>query len=243
MFYFKNATCACFQTFLWDAVQSATDVGSLPLVFNSAQQQESLALVYESYTDDIVSPSLAPGIITECLITEVLLVELSDDGEDDISNRTTLINGTEIAVEFSCIWTSRYTTVDYLPERFLDFVTNNLSTLVDDMQDAGLPVLEAFPPTRRQFESAPSQPDANATTTMPSKYPDLEQGTEPTATTAPDVSTGDLSAGAIAALSIGMLGCLLLCFYLGYRRKKQSISNNGGGGDDDLARRQTESKI
>jgi len=214
MFYFKNATCACFQAFLWDAVQSAAD-GSLPLIFNSTQQ-ESLALVYESYTDDIVSSSLAPGIVTDCLITEVLLVEPSDDREDNIRNRTTLINGTEIAVEFSCIWTSRYTTVDYLPERFLEFVTNQLSTLVNDMQDAGLPVLEAFPPTRSQFESAPPQPDANATTTMPTKYPDHEQGNQPTVTTAPDVSTGDLSAGAIAALSIRMLGCLLLCFHLGY---------------------------
>ena len=100
---------------------------------------DSLELIYESYTEDIAAPNLVPGIVTECLIVEQQEMNGIADNNDD--NRTEIIS-----VDFSCEWSSRYTTVDDLPLDFWEYVTHHLDALTDDMRDAGLPVWEAHPP-------------------------------------------------------------------------------------------------
>ena len=211
MFYFKAVNSSFVQRFLAPSDPNPASASLLPVPFLFNQTQlDSFAAVYESCTDDIV-PNLAPGINTNCSIEQ-------QNAFIDTNTTSLELYIISVDIDFSCEWTSRYTTVDYLPQYFLDYlaVTENLIVLSEDLRAAGIPVLEAFPPETVEDESS-NPVDINTTAAPYSGNPPApsEVPTEPPASVA-DSSTAkkerDLFSSAMFAAIFAFVGACAVVF-------------------------------
>lgn len=250
MRYFQSAKAIYVQSFSVLRPSPAHRTPQ-PIVLNKTQG-DALAQIYESFTDEIVSPpSFLPSIETDCIILEQKqdsnITTKDDESALIIKDNDTF---TELwQVDFSCEWTSRFTTVDYLPRRFLDHVTLNLELLADAMGDAAdlaLPaVAEAFPP--KVLAIVHNDNDNKGTTLAPSKTQTIVDdgdtinnsnppiASDPTVTLSVTSSSDNLTAGAVSAIvlvgsivGIGILVVLVVC----WKKKRQKMSATTPNKDD-----------
>ena len=129
--------------------------------FYNETQLESLAILLASYTDNIIDQSVAQ-IEAECIINV-------EDQQGFVIENNVTVN----SIDYSCTWTSSETdNLDFLPGTFLDYVSANLDMLAEDMNDIGLPVVQAEVPTVRTV-SSPAPTSSQAPSMSPSTGPTI----------------------------------------------------------------------
>ena len=138
-----------------------TTSGTIVATFYNATQLDSLAILLASYTYNIIDQSVAQ-IDAECIINV-------EDQQGFVRENNVTVN----SIDYSCTWTSSETEdLAFLPGTFLDYVSANLEMLAADMNDIGLPVIEAEVPTVRTV-SSPAPTISMAPSLLPSNGPTL----------------------------------------------------------------------
>jgi hypothetical protein len=206
--------------------------------FLNETEQATLVSIFNSYTVNFApEPNKTNRITTQCHC-------------DDQRKSRDDFNRSILSLDYSCLYTSKSVNVTGFPLLFYAYVGNNLLRLKNDMQDAGLAILNALelefqqilspaPTTSTQPSSPPTMvPSISA---LPSVIPSSAPSTTPTLqqlpttppmflfypTTGPVAVPMDngLAVGAIAAIVIlaGMTFLLLLFWYYRSWSKKREL--------------------